>query len=87
MWLAERNAMKTDEYSRIEPLLRHYEPLMRFATQLCNSPAKAMLLTQRTLRMAFERSRSAAAPGNIRGWLLSLLLQNFVESHPRTRGA
>ena len=75
--------MQTPAPSRIEtPLAPHYQTLFRFAERLCASPERAMKLTQRTLRLALDRSRSLPVPANVRAWLLSILLHQFLETRP-----
>ena len=76
--------MQTTARSPIEKLLAlHYQSLFRFARRLCASPARAMILTQRSLRLAVDRSRSLPVPANVRAWLLSILLREFLEARPR----
>ena len=75
--------MQTTARSRIEtPLAPHYPSLFRFATRLCSSPERAMKLTQGTLRLALDRSRSLPVPANVRAWLLSILFHQFLEARP-----
>jgi len=77
------DAMQTTARSRIEKLLAlHYQSLLRFANRLCGSPERAMKLTQRTLRLALDRSRSLPVPANVRAWLLSILFHEFLEARP-----
>jgi len=77
--------MRTINPSQIETLLDvYYLPLFRFAERLCGSPTRAMLLTQRTFKLAVERSRNnLPVPGNLRAWLLTILFHTFLESRPR----
>lgn len=63
----------------------YYRPLFRFAVRLCGSPARAMELTQRTFRLALDRSQHLPVPANVRGWLFSILFHDFLESRPRLR--
>ena len=73
--------MQTTARSPIEtPLAPHYQTLFRFAKCLCASPERAMKLTQRTLRLALDRSRSLPVPANVRAWLLSILFHEFLEA-------
>lgn len=70
--------------SRIENLLEiYYLPLFHFAERLCGSPTRAMLLTQRTFKVALDRSENLPVPTNVRAWLFSLLFHKFLESRPR----
>lgn len=72
--------MRTNNLTRIEKLVElYYQPLFRFASRLCGSPAEAMVLTQRTFRLAFDYSRNLPAPINNRAWLFSILFNNFLE--------
>lgn len=76
--------MRTNNLSRIENLLEiYYLPLFRFAERLCGSPTRAMLLTQRTFKVALDRSANLPVPTNVRAWLFSLLFHKFLESRPR----
>lgn len=59
---------------------RYYQPLFHFAAHLCGSPARAMLLTQRTFRLAFDRSRNLPIPANVRVWLFTILFNNFLKN-------
>lgn len=84
MTLAGSFVMQTSVLSRIEALVNlHYVSLFHFALRLCDSPARAILLTQRTFRLALQRSHSLPVPANIRGWLLSILFHEFLENRPR----
>ena len=78
------DAMQTTARSRIEKRLAHqWQSLFRFAKCLCGRPEKAMLLTERTLRLALDRSRSMPVPVNVRAWLISILFHQFLEARPR----
>ena len=57
----------------------YYIPLFRFAARLCGSPERAMILTQRTFRLALDRSRDLPTPANIGAWLFSILFHEFLE--------
>jgi len=73
--------MQATVRSRIEtPFASHYQSLFRFAKRLCGSPERATKLAKRTLRLALERSRSLPIPVNVRAWLLSILLHDFLEA-------
>jgi len=73
--------MQTNNLNRIERLLElYYQPLFLFARRLCGSPAEAMVLTQRTFRLAFDCSRTLPKPINNRAWLFAILLNKFLES-------
>jgi DNA-directed RNA polymerase specialized sigma24 family protein len=88
MWLAGSAAMRTTKPSQIEQLVeQYYLPLFRFAARLCDSPANALILTQRTFRLAFDRSRSLPVPANSRAWLFAILFSKFLEGRSRTRRA
>lgn len=78
--------MQTTTLSRIEKLVQlYYRPLFRFAVRLCGSPARAMVLTQRTFRLALDRSRDLPAPGNVRAWLFGILFHEVLEHRSHTR--
>ena len=86
--IACSRAMPTTNPTPISELVElHYQPLFRFAMRLCQSPARAMVLTQRTFGLARDRSRALPVPGNVQAWLFALLLHNFLESRPRLSGA
>ncbi|MEJ0091480.1 MAG: hypothetical protein WDM80_17265 [Limisphaerales bacterium] len=69
--------------SPIENLLEaYYQPLFRFATSLSGNPAKAMILTQRTFRLAFDFSRTLPVPNNVSAWLFAILFNKFLEDRP-----
>lgn len=81
--------MRTTKVSQMDQfnqfIDRYYQPLFRFAAELCGSPARAMLLTQRTFRQAFERDHSFPVPGNVRAWLFTILFHHFLENRSRRR--
>jgi len=80
--------MRTTNLTQIEQLVEeYYLPLFRFAARLCDSPANALILTQRTFRLAFDRSRNLPVPTNRRAWLFAILFSKFLESRPRIRRA
>lgn len=87
MWLADSAAMRTTKPTKptqIEKLVeRYYQPLFHFAAQLCESPAQALILTQRTFRLAFERSRSLPTPNNSRAWLFTILFSKYLAERQR----
>src|SRR5512144_3273734 len=73
--------MQTTARSQIEKLLAvHYLSVFRVANHLCASPERAEILTEHTLRLALERSRSLPAPADVRAWLLSILFHDFFEA-------
>lgn len=80
-------AMRTTDLSRIEKLVElYYRPLFRFAARLCGNPAKAMILTQRTFRLALDHSLGLPVPTNVRAWLFSILFHKFLQGRQRIRG-
>ena len=80
--------MQTTKRTRTEKLMaRYYPTLFRFAGRLCGSPAEAMVLTQRTFRLAFDFSRTLPVPANVRAWLFAILFHNFLQGRPRIPGA
>lgn len=83
--------MQKTEPSRINKLLKlYYRPLFHSALQLCGNPARAMALTQRTFRQAFEFSRSLPVPANRRAWLFTILFDLFLQGQtpqPQQAGA
>jgi len=68
-------------------LKRYYPALFHSAMLLHGNPAKAMLLTQQTFRLAVELSRALPIPANIRAWLFAILFHHFLETIPRGRRA
>ncbi len=80
--------MRTTDHSQIDLFVElYYLPLFRFAALLCNNPANALILTQRTFRLAHDRSRSLPVPTNVRAWLFTILFSKFLEDRPRIRHA
>ena len=76
--------MRTTNLIPIEQLVEeYYLPLFRFAARLCDSPANALILTQRTFRLAFDRSLTLPVPANSRAWLFAILFSKFLVSRPR----
>ena len=72
----------------IEKLMKlYYSPLFGLAMLLSGNPAKAMMLTQRTFRLAFDFSRTFPVPVNVRAWLFAILFNKFMEGIPRSRRA
>ena len=72
--------MRTTNPPSIEQLVdAYYQPLFRFAARLCDSPANALILTQRTFRQAYDRSRSLPVPNNVRAWLFAILFAKYLE--------
>jgi DNA-directed RNA polymerase specialized sigma24 family protein len=81
-------AMRTGDLSRIDKLAElYYLPLFRFAEYLCGSPVGAMVLTQRTFRLAFDFSRTLPVPINNRAWLFAILFNKFLEGRLRSHNA
>ncbi|MGC3958573.1 MAG: hypothetical protein QM813_11710 [Verrucomicrobiota bacterium] len=75
--------MRTINPAQIESRLEiYYLPLFRFAERLCGSPTRAILLTQRTVKLALDRSQNLPVPANVRAWLFTLLFRQFLESRP-----
>jgi DNA-directed RNA polymerase specialized sigma24 family protein len=78
--------MRTTNPTQIEKLVEdYYLPLFRFAARLCDSPANALILTQRTFRLAFDRSRHLPVPTDSRAWLFAILFAKFLQGRPRTQ--
>ena len=78
--------MQTTPLYPIEKLLQlYYPPLFHLAMRLCGNPAKAMRLTQRTFRVAFDFSRTLPVPTNARAWLFAILISKFLEGIRRIR--
>jgi len=76
--------MQTAARSTIEQFVEcYYLSVFRFATRLCDDPARALALTDRTFRAALERGRSLPVPANVREWLCSILFCKFLETRPR----
>jgi len=57
----------------------HYRTLFRFARKLCDSPATAMVLTQRTFKEALKRPEVWPLPANVRLWLVGILLNQALD--------
>jgi len=75
--------MRTNKPTQIENRLEiYYLPLFRFAERLCGSPTRAILLTQRTVKLALDRSQNLPVPANVRAWLFTLLFRQFLETRP-----
>jgi DNA-directed RNA polymerase specialized sigma24 family protein len=80
--------MQTTVLAPIEKLVElYYIPLFGLAMLLCGNPAKAMVLTQRTFRLAFDFSRTLPVPTNVRAWLFAILFNKFLEGIPRAHRA
>ena len=76
--------MRKTNLARIEQLVElYYLPLFRFAARLCDNPATALILTQRTFRLAFDRSQNLPVPANPRAWLFAILFSRFLQGLPR----
>jgi len=88
MRLADLSAMQTAVQSPVQQFVDlYYLPVFRFAVRLCDDPANALALTDRTFRVALERRCSLPVPANVRAWLLSILFHKFLESRERSRRA
>ncbi len=75
--------MKPKSPSPTEKLVDlYYQPVFGFAARLCGNPRRALVLTQRTFRVASERSRFLPVPNNIRGWLITILFHQFLRARP-----
>ena len=61
-------------------------PLRRYARSLARDGAQAEDLVQDTLVCAYERRSSFRSGGNLRGWLLSILHNTFID-HRRRQSA
>jgi hypothetical protein len=84
MILAACDPMQSIAQSDFEKVLAvHYPSVFRVARHLYASPESAMMLTDHTLRLALDRSRKLPVPGDIRGWLLAILLHQFLEVRSR----
>ncbi|WP_414472153.1 sigma-70 family RNA polymerase sigma factor [Microvirga sp. M2] len=59
------------------------EPLRRYARSLARDEANAEDLVQDTLVRAYERRSSFQSGGNLRGWLLSILHNTFIDTRRR----
>jgi RNA polymerase sigma factor (sigma-70 family) len=58
-------------------------PLRRYARSLTRDETQAEDLVQDTLVRAYERHGSFRSGGNLRGWLLSILHNTFIDSRRR----
>jgi len=58
-------------------------PLRRYARSLARDEAQAEDLVQDTLVRAYERRGSFRSGGNLRGWLLSILHNTFIDGRRR----
>jgi RNA polymerase sigma factor (sigma-70 family) len=58
-------------------------PLRRYARSLARDESQAEDLVQDTLVRAYERRSSFRPNGNLRGWLLSILHNTFIDSRRR----
>jgi RNA polymerase sigma-70 factor (ECF subfamily) len=58
-------------------------PLRRYARSLTRDESQAEDLVQDTLVRAYERHGSFRAGGNLRGWLLSILHNTFIDERRR----
>ena len=80
--------MQTTVLAPIEKLMElYYIPLFSLAMVLYGNPAKAMVLTQRTFRLAYDFSRTLPVPANVRAWLFAILFNKFMEGIPRVNRA
>jgi DNA-directed RNA polymerase specialized sigma24 family protein len=84
MKLAGFSAMQISARSPIEQFVDlYYLPVFRFAARLCDDPAHALTLTDRTFRDALTRARCLPVPANVRAWLFSILFHKFLKARPR----
>ncbi len=60
-------------------------PLRRYARSLARDESMAEDLVQDTLVRAYERRGSFRSGGNLRGWLLSILHNTFIDTRRRHR--
>src|SRR5919205_1659959 len=58
-------------------------PLRRYARSLTRDETQAEDLVQDTLVRAYERHGSFRSGGNLRGWLLSILHNTFIDGRRR----
>jgi RNA polymerase sigma factor (sigma-70 family) len=58
-------------------------PLRRYARSLARDETQAEDLVQDTLVRAYERRSSFRSGGNLRGWLLSILHNTFIDHRRR----
>ncbi|MBB3021712.1 DNA-directed RNA polymerase specialized sigma24 family protein [Microvirga lupini] len=58
-------------------------PLRRYARSLARDEAQAEGLVQDALARAYERQGSFRPNGNLRGWLLSIVHNAFIDSRRR----
>ncbi|QRM35180.1 sigma-70 family RNA polymerase sigma factor [Microvirga sp. VF16] len=58
-------------------------PLRRYARSLARDEAQAEDLVQDTLVRAYERRNSFRSSGNLRGWLMSILHNTFIDHRRR----
>ena len=65
----------------------YYPSLFNLAMRLYGNPAKAMVLTQATFRLAYDFSRTLPVPTNVRAWLFAILFNKFMAGIPRVRRA
>jgi DNA-directed RNA polymerase specialized sigma24 family protein len=80
--------MQTTVLAPIEKLVElYYLPLFSLAMLLYGNPAKAMVLTQSTFRLALDFSRTLPVPTNVRAWLFAILFNKFLEGIPRVHRA
>jgi DNA-directed RNA polymerase specialized sigma24 family protein len=76
--------MEKKNQKRLEKFVElYYQPVFRFASRLCGSPAVAMLLTQRAFRAAKDRSKELPVPTNVRVWLFTILFNDYLEHRSR----
>src|SRR3712207_2280986 len=59
-------------------------PLRRYARSLTRDETQAEDLVQDTLVRAYERRGSFRAGGNLRGWLISILHNTFIDERRRS---
>lgn len=68
-------------------MLGQLPALRRYALSLTRNPADAEDLVQDALLRAYERSGTFRADGNLRGWLLSIVHNLFVDRRRSTTSA
>jgi len=80
--------MRKSKPANIEELIEvYYLQLFTFAKRISGSPARAMLLTQCTFKLAMERSRNLPVPTRVRPWLFTLLFKLFLKNQLRLQSA
>ena len=86
--IATHDTVHTTTLPRFDELVElHYPFVFHFAVSLCNRPETALKLTQRTFHQALDRSRDLPIPSNVRSWLFTILLREYLEIRPRNARA